>query len=61
MVRIASAVAGRAIAAKPARALLWSRGVRFVMSSEYASPARTETSLAIRVLKKLEIPRLHSE
>jgi hypothetical protein len=33
---------------------------RFVMSSEYASPARTETSLMLLCLE-LEIPRLRSE
>jgi hypothetical protein len=32
----------------------------FVMSSEYASPARTETSLILLCLE-LEIPRLRSE
>ena len=32
----------------------------FVMSSEYASPARTETSLLFPRPKKLEIPRLRS-
>ena len=34
-----------------ARALLRRRGIYFVMSSEYASPARTETSLTIPLLK----------